>query len=174
MTARLIPGLTALLLLVAAAALGSVLADRLAGEVDISPIIMTAADKTRDGDVSSPLPKWRGHDPAELTAIVDAPLFIEGRRMPDDLANPEPEVVEAAPPQVEEAPPVEVEEPDLQLVGVLIAPGASKALIADNATGRERWISEAEKLGDWIVETIADDHLVLRHQDENRRIDMRR
>ena len=174
MTVRLLPGLTALLLVALVVALGSVLADRLGGDVDISPIMMTAADKARDGDVSAPLPKWRGHDPAELTAIVDAPLFIEGRRMPDDPANPEPEVVEVAPTQVEEAPPVEVEEPDLQLVGVLIAPGASKALIADNATGRERWVSEAEKLGDWTVETIADDHLVLRHKDENRRIDMRR
>ena len=172
MTARLLPGLTALVLVAMIVFLGSALTNRLSREIDISPITARVA-APGTGPVSGALPQWQGQDPERLTAIVEAPLFIEGRRMPDDLREPAQEIIDVKP-EPEAPPPSPLAEPDADLVGVLISPDASKALVARRSSGQESWIGEADRLGDWTVETIAEDHIILRHDNEERRLDMRR
>ncbi|PTW61058.1 hypothetical protein C8N35_103240 [Breoghania corrubedonensis] len=173
MTARLLPALTALVLLVAIALLGLGLVRRLTHETDISPIAENNAGG-RGGEVTAgPLPDWEGLDPARYTAIVEAPLFIEGRRMPDDIREAASNAAESEP-EPEAPPAAPVAEPDASLLGILIAPEGSKALVASGAQGAETWVVENDRLGDWSVDTIAQDHIILRHESELRRLNMRR
>lgn len=172
MIGRSVPALTALVLAGLLAVLGSALAERLTREIDISPIAAGAGNASADGILPSALPEWDGLDPTSLTAIVEAPLFIEGRRMPDDPRAPKVAEVEAAP-EPEAAPPAPVAPPDYDLLGVLIAPGESKALVMSRGDREETWVAARDKLGAWTVEAITQDHVMLRHEDETRKIEMR-
>ncbi len=90
--------------------------------------------------------------------------------MPDDETAEEPQVVETVPEP--EAPPVPVSEPDVDLVGVMITNRTSKALVVGRSSHKERWVGVDERIGEWMVATIGDDHIVLRHEDQTRCLEM--
>ena len=150
----------ALLGLLALVSLG--FADRWQRQIDISAL-KTSNDVNRSAVLEDrTLPPWDAQDPLSFAAIVTAPLFVEGRIMPGDVVAevvPEP-VVEALPPAAE---PVAAPPPALNygLVGVMIADGQKKALLAHASTGAEIWVNQSDLLASWSVEEIARDRVVL-------------
>ncbi|WP_321341225.1 hypothetical protein [Breoghania sp.] len=170
MTARLPSVVMAIALLALAGLLGLTLVERVSQPVDVSPIRADIRDTSAEDLLPADMPEWQGLDAASLTAIVEAPLFIEGRRMPDDIRD---EVREAeAAPEPQPAPSFPVEEPDVALRGVLITSSESKALLSTLGSGAENWVMAGDEVGDWKVAVIAGDHVILRHQDQERRLDL--
>ncbi|WP_319774054.1 hypothetical protein [Breoghania sp.] len=168
MTARLPSFLMTLLLLSLAGVLALALVARLSQPVDISPIRADLRDTSASDLLPADMPEWQGRDASSLTAIIEAPLFIEGRRMPDDLSEKE----LAAAPEPEPAPSFPVDEPDVVLRGVLITTNETKALLSARGSGVENWVTTGDEIGDWTVAEIVADHVILRYQDQERRLDL--
>ena len=175
MIARFFPPLSTLAL-VAGVGFG---AFRLSGlverEIDISPLEAprrTAA--TADHEQSRTLPSWQAPDPTTFSAIVSAPLFAEDRRMPGDVVVevvPEPVEPEPVPEpvQVVEAPPAPL---NYTLIGVMIADGRKKALLANAASGEQVWVTPHDEIATWSVEQIAADHVVVTNKGIVRRVEL--
>lgn len=161
---RLLPPLSTLILAGLVAAGGLALLDRWNRPVDISPqATATARSAGTLGQVRS-LPAWKTSDAAELTAIVEAPLFIEGRTMPGAVSEPEPpapapEILEQE--VAEEALPPPPPELHYGLSGVMIRNGERKALLTHDQTGAEVWVALDDRLAAWSVTAIATDRVTL-------------
>lgn len=171
MAAGVLPPLLAVTLAGSLGLLGYGFAEHFDRPVDISPIGSQAGSSGLTTQVPQRLPEWDGPDPKKLTAIVEAPLFVEGRRMPDDVNTPpapEP-VVESAPAAMAPEP---VPPPDYRLVGVMLTGSERKALVAPGSASEERWVTTSEVLGGWTVEAVASDHILLSHDSEMTRIDL--
>ncbi len=171
MRARLLPPVPTLILcgLLVLSAAG--FADLLRHQVDISPLRASSANSHAPAPEERSLPEWDAPDPATLTAIVEAPLFIQGRTMPGDIVaeevsvpvEPEPEPIVAAPPPP--PPPL-----DYGLVGVMITGGQKKALLAHASTGAQVWVGIADTLAAWSVAEIAGNRVVLTYKDVAREL----
>lgn len=171
MAAGMLPPLLTITLAASLGLLGYGFAERFDRPVDISPIGSQVGNGGMAAQMPQRLPEWDGPDPNKLTAIVTAPLFVEGRRMPDDVnapSAPEP-VIEAAPAAMAPEP---VPPPDYRLVGVMLTGSERKALVAAGSASEERWVTTSEVLGGWTVEAVASDHILLSHDSEMTRIDL--
>ncbi|MFO1353060.1 MAG: type II secretion system protein N [Gammaproteobacteria bacterium] len=87
---------------------------------------------------------------SEYAEIIERPLFYTSRR-PE-----EPEVAEAPAP----APPPE--EVALTLIGVLVTPQSTTALVQNDETGKVSMLKAGDAVENWQLETIKADSVVLR------------
>lgn len=86
--------------------------------------------------------------------VVQRPLFASNRRPPPPPIPDEPEPLPQAPPEP-------VDERDYLLIGVMVTPDATTALLRDDQSSISR-VQEGDRLDDWQVMQIYDDHVVLR------------
>lgn len=93
--------------------------------------------------------------------IVERPLFLEGRR------PPQPE----APATVVQEQPV-VEDKSFTLLGVLITPEATLALLKVDETGKVHRIKVGDPLEGWRLEAIAADSVVLRRDAQTKTLQL--
>ncbi|AXS39161.1 hypothetical protein [Breoghania sp. L-A4] len=172
MRPRLLPPIPSLALCGLLALTAAGFAQLLRHQVDISPLRGSAANSQSPAPEDRSLPDWDAPDPATLTAIVERPLFIEGRTMPGDIvADVAPEPLEQAPePVIEEVAPPPPPPLDYGLVGVMIAGGEKKALLAHTATGVQVWVGLFDKLASWSVTEIASNRVVLTYKDVTRKL----
>ena len=111
---------------------------------------------------------------AFYAAVVERPLFAETRRpaVTGQAVEVPPAPVEVAP-DAEPAPDAEAppEPPALVLKGVLLRAEARAALLGEpGATGD--WIAEGSRVGDWMLQRIAADHVELTNSGVTYRIDL--
>ncbi|MDS4027763.1 MAG: type II secretion system protein N [Candidatus Contendobacter sp.] len=103
--------------------------------------------------VAAPLEPFRLPPPGQYSAVGIRPLFLAERR-------PEP------PPPPDEAPPEKPApgpEQKFTLFGVMIAPGAQAALLRLEEPGaRTARVKVGEKIGEWNLDAVLPDHVVLR------------
>jgi general secretion pathway protein N len=92
---------------------------------------------------------------ATLSATRERPLFVRSRRPP------------AAPPKVaqKEADPevVASEEAPAELIGIVIGPERTYAILKDRATKEVQHLQKGEKIDDWSLDEIEARHIVLSH-----------
>lgn len=131
------------------------------------PQLDTALAPRADAPAAIAMPELPTLEPATMAPltqyqdIVERPLFLEGRR------PPEPD----APAVVVQAPPV-VEDTAFTLVGVLITPEATQALLKVDETGKVHRIKVGEQLESWRLEAIAADSVILRRDTQTKSLQL--
>jgi hypothetical protein len=174
MTARFIPPLSTVVLTAGVGFGVFAFSGLLEREIDISPLEAPRRAASAGNGQNRTLPSWQAPDPTMFSAIVTAPLFAEDRRMPGDVVVeviPEPVEPEPAPEpvQVVEAPPAPL---NYTLIGVMIADGQKKALLANAASGEQVWVTPHDKIATWAVKQIAADHVVVTNKGIVRRVEL--
>lgn len=95
-------------------------------------------------------------------AVIERPLFNATRRPPPPPAESLP--VEAGAAQ---------SPPRLTLVGVVLAPDQRSAIFRNITTSKVMRVREGAPLGDWTLEALETDRVVLRHRDSAHEITLR-
>jgi hypothetical protein len=117
------------------------------------------------------LPPREERNPA---AMIDRPLFIEGRKAPEPVVDapppqplPEqevavPEPVVEAPLIVEAAPPAP---PRIALLGLVVQGQDKAALIRNLEDGTENWMEPGDRIGEWMLAEISQESIRLESGD---------
>jgi hypothetical protein len=103
-----------------------------------------------------------------IRQFTTRPLFAEGRRPfePAPVA-PEPPVVavpELTPEPVETAS-EPLPSPQIRLLGVMVSGEVRKALIFDESTGQQTWLSEGEAVQGWTLIEVSNNSMRLKVED---------
>lgn len=161
---RLAPASLVLGLALAASAPAGALADREGPETEVGAAVAPPSNggsaagadgSARTGGVDRGAPKegnplWTIPLSA-LNETRDRPLFSVSRRPPAPL------VQAAAPPQVKEPappPPAPPERPTLALIGTIISPTTSEAMVRDTATQAVTRLRQGEAASGWLLKTV--------------------
>lgn len=99
----------------------------------------------------------------DFEAVVSRPLFNESRRPPEPLLLPE----ELKPL------PVAVKPPAVTLNGVILTQNERIAVFEDRASSRTIRLREGDKLGQWHVERLESDRVILRYGERTYEIMLR-
>jgi hypothetical protein len=101
---------------------------------------------------------------ADLKATRERPLFVRSRRPPAVVAPPAPR---------EDAPEVVAsEEAPAELIGIVIGPERTYAILKDHATKEVQHLQKGEKIEDWSLDEIAARHIVLRRGSSKIHVDL--
>jgi general secretion pathway protein N len=91
---------------------------------------------------------------AELKATRERPLFVRSRRPPPVA----PKVVQ----KEETAEVVPSEEAPAELIGIVVGPERTYAILKDHTTKEVQHLQKGEKIDDWSLDEIETRHIVLR------------
>lgn len=94
-------------------------------------------------------------------AMIERPLFDAGRRPPPAAEAGQ---AQSAPPQ---AP------PEFVLEGVILAPDRRSAIFRNKTTSKALRAAEGARVGEWTVETLEPQRVVLKHRDTAHEITLR-
>jgi general secretion pathway protein N len=108
-------------------------------------------------------PLWRIPLSA-LAATRDRPLFSASRRPPASEAQAPP-----APPPPDPGPvaPGQPEQPDLKLIGTIIGPKATIAMVRDSGTQAVSRLREGESTSGWRLKTVKSRSIVVEKNDQS-------
>lgn len=137
-------------------------------ETNAGPIVVSAP---KDRDNATPgiqLPD-RSVSSGELQSISVNTLFLEARapwQVPESPRPEEVQPVDPAPLPEPTAVAPKLPVPDLTLSGMVNNNATFRALVRDNETGIEHWLSVGDLHNHWQVKEIAEDRIILRAEGE--------
>jgi hypothetical protein len=140
-------------MLLAVAALGTVIVLELAGAGAIAPEVTAAAPASTAAKPPVGDTEFRPPPERQFDEISDRPLFFPSRRPFVSLVGAE---SQAAPTE---------DPPSIELIGVLLTQHERAALVQPGGQPAAQWIHERQTVAGWLVEEIAADRVRLRGGD---------